>query len=131
MKYVPMIGRILFSLIFIMSGFKHIFNVSQMAPYAAAKGVPMANVMVILTGIMILAGGLSVALGYKAKIGALLLVIFLIPTTFMMHNFWAVEDAMQSQIEMIMFMKNLGLLGGALLLYYFGTGPLSLEKEGA
>ncbi len=129
MKYVPLIGRILLSLIFVMSGFNHIFNWSEMSQYAAMKGVPMPNVAVIITGIMILLGGLSVALGYKSKIGALLLVIFLIPTTLMMHNFWAIEDAMQSKIEMTMFLKNLGLMGGALLVYYFGSGPYRLEKQ--
>ena len=129
MNYVPLIGRILYSLIFIMFGFNHIFNISQMSQYAAMKGVPMPTVAVFVTGVMILLGGLSVALGYKSKVGALLLVVFLIPTTLMMHNFWAIEDPMQSQMEMIMFMKNLGLLGGALLIYYFGSGPLSLEKS--
>ncbi|RMG27012.1 MAG: DoxX family protein [Methanobacteriota archaeon] len=130
MKYVPLIGRILFSLIFITSGFGHIFNSGQMAGYAASMGVPMATAAVIITGIMILLGGFSILLGFKPKIGALLLVIFLIPTTFIMHAFWGIEDPMQSQMQMIMFMKNISMTGAALLIYYFGTGPLSLEKQG-
>jgi len=129
MKYLPLIGRILFSLMFIMSGFGHLFSSAQMVAYAEQMGLPLASVLVPLTGIMILLGGLSVVLGYQAKWGALLLIIFLIPTTFIMHPFWKIEDAMQAQMQMIMFMKNLSMLGGAILIYYFGTGPLSLDKK--
>ena len=78
---------------------------------------------------MIVVGGFSVLLGYKVKIGTILLVVFLIPTSFIMHPFWAIEDPMQSQVQMAMFFKNLSMLGGALLFYYFGTGPLSLEEQ--
>jgi len=78
---------------------------------------------------MLLLGGLSILLGYKVKIGALLLVVFLVPTTFIAHSFWGIEDAMQSQMQMIMFMKNISMTGAALIFYYFGTGPLSIEKQ--
>jgi len=131
MKYLPLIGRILFSIIFIMSGFGHLFSYSQMVGYAEQMGVPLASVAVPVTGIMILLGGLSIVFGYQVKWGSLLLIVFLIPTTFIMHPFWKIEDAMQAQMQMIMFMKNLGLLGGALMFYYFGSGPLSLDKNNA
>ncbi|MCB0262313.1 MAG: DoxX family protein [Calditrichaeota bacterium] len=128
MKHIPLIGRILYSLIFLMSGLGHFFDLTTMSQYTASKGVPLPEVAVIITGIMLLAGGLSVLLGYKVKIGTALLVIFLVPTSFIMHNFWAVEDAMQSQMQMILFMKNISMAGAALLIYHFGTGELSLEK---
>lgn len=129
MKYIPLIGRILYSLIFILSGFNHIFKLSEMSQYTAMMGVPFPTLATFVTGVMIILGGLSIILGYKTKWGAALLVIFLIPTTFIAHNFWAVEDPMQSQIQMIMFMKNTSMTGAALIFYYFGTGPLSLEKS--
>lgn len=129
MKYLPLIGRILFTLIFIMSGFGHIFSAGQMAGYAEQMGVPFASVMVPLTGIMILLGAFSIILGYKVKWGALLIIIFLIPTTFIMHPFWKIADPMQSQMNMIMFMKNISMLGGAILIYYFGSGTLSIDKK--
>ena len=129
MKYIPLIGRILFSLMFIMSGMGHLTNTTGMAMYAGSMGVPGPTLLVIISGIMIVVGGFSVLLGYKVKIGAILLVVFLIPTTFIMHPFWAIEDPMQSQVQMAMFFKNLSMLGGALLFYYFGTGPLSLEEQ--
>lgn len=129
MKYIPLIGRILFSLIFIMSGLGHIFNGKEMIGMTQQMGVPLASLAVPLTGVIILLGGLSIILGYKIKIGALLIIIFLVPVSFIMHPFWKMTDPMQAQINMIMFMKNLSMLGGAILIYYFGTGPLSLDKK--
>ncbi len=129
MEWLVLIGRILFSLIFILSGLNHLMKLDQMSQYAAANGVPAATLATIVTGVMILLGGLSVLLGYKSKIGAWLLVIFLIPTAFMMHKFWGLDNAMESANQMSHFMKNLSMAGAALLIYYFGSGPKSLEKE--
>ena len=74
-----------------------------------------------------MAGGLSVLLGYRAKLGAWLIVVFLVPVTLMMHNFWAVHDPVMAQMQMVMFMKNISILGGALLISQFGAGPFSLD----
>jgi putative oxidoreductase len=93
-------------------------------------GVPAASVLVPLSGIIALLGGLSILLGYKAKIGAWLLVIFLVPTAFMMHKFWAAEDGFASMMQHYCFMKNMSLLGASLMIAYFGSGPLSLSKKG-
>jgi len=128
MNYVPLIGRILFSSFFLISGFNHLFKMNEMVPYAKSYGVPLAGLAVPFTGLMILVGGLSILLGYYPKIGAWLLVIFLIPVNFYMHRFWGVEDQMQAMTQMIMFMKNTVIMGGALLIAYFGTGPFSLKS---
>ncbi len=127
MDYIPLIGRILFSSFFLISGMNHLLKRTDMVPYAKSAGVPMADLAVPLTGLMILAGGVSILLGYYPKIGASLLVIFLIPTSFYMHRFWGIEDQMQSMNQMIMFMKNVVIIGGALLIAYFGSGPFSLK----
>lgn len=128
MKYIPLIGRILFSLIFLMSGIMgHLIGLSGTAAYAASQGLPMATFFVALSGIIALLGALSIILGYKAKMGAWLIVIFLIPVTFKMHAFWTVTDPMQSQVQMAMFMKNLALTGAALMISYFGAGPVSID----
>lgn len=129
MQYAVLLGRILFSILFIMSGLNHLTKLSAMSQYAASQGVPAATVATVVTGLMILLGGLSVLLGYKAKIGAALLVIFLIPTAFMMHAFWGIEDQMMAQNQMAHFLKNLSLAGAALLIFNFGSGPFSLEKQ--
>jgi putative oxidoreductase len=122
-------ARILYSLIFIFAALGH-FS-SQTIAFAAAQGVPLAGLAVPLSGILALAGGLSVLLGYHARWGALALILFLVPVTFMMHKFWAVSDPMMKQMQMVMFMKNLGLIGGALMVYVFGAGPLSLDNRRA
>lgn len=125
MKYTVLFGRILFSFIFVMGG---ISNFSQQAiEHAAALGIPLAAIAVPLSGVIALMGGLSIALGYKAKWGAWLLVLFLVPATVMMHNFWAMQDSTLAQMHQVMFMKNLSMLGAALLISYFGAGPLSLD----
>ena len=120
-------GRLLFSFIFVfgaLSNFSH-----QTIAYAAAQGVPLASIAVPLAGILSLAGGLSILFGYHARIGAWLLVLFLVPVTPMMHNFWAVKDPMMAQMQMVNFLKNLALLGGAFLISQFGAGPWSLDAR--
>jgi putative oxidoreductase len=127
MKFAVLIGRILFSLIFIQAIIVHFSQ--EGTEYAANGGVPLASVIVPFSGIIALLGGLSIAFGYKAKVGAWLIVIFLVPVTLMMHNFWAVTDAQAAQMQMGIFLKNLSMLGGALLIAYFGAGPLSFDAR--
>jgi putative oxidoreductase len=101
----------------------------QSIGYAAQAGIPLAGLLVPLSGVLAGVGGLSILLGYRAKIGAWLIVLFLVPVTVTMHNFWAVTDPMMAQLQQAMFMKNLSMLGGALLITYFGAGPLSLDAR--
>ncbi len=124
---VIVLGRFFFVLIFLMSGPLH-FSKQEVA-YAAAQGVPLASILVPFSGVLAFAGGLSILLGYRAKLGAWLLVLFLVPVTVMMHNFWAVHDPMMAQIHMGMFVKNVSMLGGALLISQFGAGPFSLDAR--
>jgi putative oxidoreductase len=127
MRYTIVPARVLFASIFILSGFNH-FS-SQTIAYAAAAGVPLASLAVPASGILALAGGLSIALGYKAKLGGIALAAFLIPVTVSMHAFWKVTDPMAHQIAFVMFMKNVALLGGALAFASFGAGPVSLDSR--
>src|SRR5215472_1654864 len=99
--------------------------------YAHSAGVPFASFLVPAAGVLAFLGGLSVLLGWRARLGALMLVAFLIPVTLTMHAFWAVKDPMMAQIQFTMFMKNVGLFGGALLVTHFGAGPFSLDARGA
>ncbi len=127
MKFIVLIGRVIFSLIFIMAILGH-FTQKEIS-YAAGAGVPLASFLVPFSGIIAALGGLSIALGYKAKLGAWLIVIFLLPVTLMMHNFWAVHNPAAAQMQMVMFMKNLTIMGGALMIAFFGSGPLSLDSK--
>jgi putative oxidoreductase len=125
--YLVLLGRVLFSAIFIVTIMGH-FAPGTIA-YAAAAGVPLAGLAVPASGILALLGGLSVLFGYRARVGAWVLIVFLVPVTLMMHNFWALADPMARQIQMAMFLKNLSILGGALLIAHFGAGPISLDER--
>jgi putative oxidoreductase len=124
---IVLLGRFLFAAIFIMSGPRHFM--SQTIAYAASQGVPMASFAVPLSGTLALVGGLSILLGYRAKIGAWLIVLFLVGITPMMHKFWGVADPMAQQIQMIMFFKNASMLGAALVITQLGSGPWSLDAR--
>ena len=126
-RVVVLLGRLLFSFIFISAALGH-FSHPTIA-YAASQGVPLAALAVPFSGVLALAGGLSILLGYHARLGAWLLVLFLVPVTPVMHNFWAVKDPMMAQMQMIMFLKNLSMLGGALLVSQLGSGPWSLDAR--
>jgi putative oxidoreductase len=124
---VVLLGRLFFGFIFLMASFTQ-FKSATIA-YAASQGVPLASIAVPLAGVISLIGSVSILLGYRAKIGAWLIVLFLAGVTPLMHNFRAVSDPMMHQIQMIMFMKNLSMLGGALLITQFGPGPWSLDNR--
>jgi len=127
MRYLVALGRVFYSLIFIAGGLGH-FSHQEIA-YAASQGVPIANILVPVSGIIAIVGGLSILLGFHGRVGAWLLVLFLVPVTFMMHNFWAVKDPMMQQFQMAMFLKNISMLGAALFFTQVGTGPLSLDSR--
>lgn len=129
MRYLVPLGRLLFSLIFLMTALGH-FSQGYVA-YAGQQGVPMPSLLVPLSGLIAIAGGLSVTLGYKAKLGAWLLILFLVPVSLAMHNFWAVSDPMMRGVQLAMFMKNVSMVGAALLITHFGSGPLSLDARRA
>ncbi len=123
MDILLVIGRVLFALIFINSGIAHLTKLHAMTGYAQYKKVPAAKLSVIVTGLMLVVGGLYIALGVYADLGALLLAIFLVASAFMMHNFWTIEDAQAKQGETINFFKNLALAGAALIIFVMvGTG---------
>ena len=121
------IGRFFYSLIFILSGFNHFSSGS--VGYAVAQGIPFADILVPFSGVLAIVGGLSVLFGYHTKVGALILLLFLVPVTFLMHNFWAMSDPAAFQAQMVHFMKNLALIGAAILFAFYGSGPISLDRR--
>jgi putative oxidoreductase len=127
MRETLLLGRIFFSLIFLVAGFGH-FSDSTIS-YAASQGVPYAGLTVPLSGLLAIFGGLSILFGYKAKIGAWALVVFLVPVTLTMHAFWMVSDPAAAALQQAMFFKNLSMLGGALTFAYFGAGAYSVDSR--
>ncbi len=117
MNTILVIGRILFALIFINSGVMHLAKIEAMTGYAQYKKVPLAKLAVIISGLMILLGGIYIAFGVYADLGALLIALFLIPAAFMMHAFWKETDATAKQNESIGFFKDLALAGSALIIF--------------
>ena len=128
MQYIPLVGRILFSAVFIMFGLGHFTQTAMMAENLVPAWMPAADLVVILTGVVIVAGGLMVLLGYKAKLGGLILAAFLIPVAIMVHG---PGFAAGDQVGTGMFMKDLALAGGALLISHFGAGPMSMDNKAA
>jgi putative oxidoreductase len=127
-KFGPLLGRILIAQIFLMSGFSKIGGFAGTAGYMASKGLPMVDVLLAITILIELGGGLMILAGFKARFGAMALFLWMIPVTLLFHNFWAVP-ADQQQIQVIMFMKNLAIMGGMLYIMAFGSGPMSIDKK--
>ncbi len=123
MDVIALIGRILFVLIFLGSGTTgHIGQRKGMAQYAASQGIPAAEALVVLSGVMIVVGGLMVALGVWGDLGALLLLVLVLATAFLVHAFWKVQDPHQRMDQQVHFMKNLGLAGGSILAFVVFAG---------
>ncbi|HZZ47314.1 MAG TPA: DoxX family protein [Pseudonocardia sp.] len=117
MDTVALVGRVLFSLLFVGAAFGHFKDRVAMTEYAKSKKLPMAQVAVLGSGVVVLLGGLSVMLGVWPDLGSLVLCAFLVVSAVLFHNFWAQSDAATKQIDQVMFMKNIALAGAALVLY--------------
>lgn len=116
MDVVILIGRILFVALFLNSAVGHFTQTTSMAGYAQSRGVPAPKLATLVGGVLLLLGGLSVLLGIWPDLGALLLVIFLVPTALMMHPFWRESDQQSRMTEMINFLKDISLAGASLML---------------
>jgi uncharacterized membrane protein YphA (DoxX/SURF4 family) len=117
MDIVILVGRILFAAVFLFSALAHFSQAKAMTGFAQSKGVPLAGPAVLGGGVLLGLGGLSVLLGIWPDLGALLLVVFLVPTAVLMHGFWRESDPQARQMEQIQFFKDLGLAGAALTLF--------------
>ena len=111
-----LLGRTLLGGYFLYSGVNHFLNTGFMAQYAAGKGVPLPELAVLGTGVLLLIGGISILLGMLPMVGIGAIAIFLIGVSPMMHDFWNITDPQQRMSEMVNFTKNLALLGGTLML---------------
>jgi putative oxidoreductase len=116
-EVVELIGRLLFVALFVNSGINHFRQREGMVAYSRASGLPAPELAVPLTGLMILVGGLLVALGVWPDLGALLIAAFVLPTAFLMHAYWKVDDPMMRGNQQAHFMKNVSLGGAALSLF--------------
>jgi putative oxidoreductase len=128
---VAVLGRILLCTIFLLSAVGNdIPNFSAMTVLMAKVGIPAPQFMLVGAIAFLIAGSLAIILGYKARWGAALLLVFLAMASYFFHNFWALTGPEQQQ-QMIEFMKNLALIGAMLLVIANGTGPMSLDGRHA
>lgn len=116
MNALFIVGRMLYGGFFVFNGINHFLKLGFLAGYAGTKGVPVPQAAVVVTGAMLVLGGLSILLGARPRIGVALIVLFLLPTSFIMHDFWSLEDPMQKAAQQVNFMKNLALAGAALMM---------------
>lgn len=120
MKYIPLAARICLALIFLNAGIRHAAGFAGFAD-TIGQTLPLAPLLALGTVVFQLLGALSLILGYKVKVGAILLIVFLIPASLIFHNF------LLDGSELTQFLKNLGLLGGLLLVLYTGAGAVSID----
>jgi len=127
MEIVFLIGRIVLGIYYLFNAANHFMRLDMMSGYAGSKGVPSPRLAVAGSGVILGLGGLSILLGYQPYVGAILLVVFLVPVAFMMHNFWTVEDEQMKMGEMVNFLKNIALAASALMFLAIPTPwPFSL-----
>ena len=124
----PLLGRILVAAIFLWSGIGKIGGFAGTAGYMASKGLPMAEVLLVITIIVEIGAAVLIIIGFQARLAALALLLWMIPVTLIFHGFWTMP-ADQVQMQMIQFFKNLGLMGAMLLLIGFGSGPYSVDRR--
>jgi len=122
MKYLPLVARIALALVFLNAGIKHLIGFSGFADMIG-QTLPLAPLLAIGTIVFQLLGAASLIFGYKVKVGATLLILFLIPATLVYHN------PLLDGAELTAFLKNLGLIGGLLLLLDTGAGAASVDNQ--
>ena len=122
-KYIPLIARVFLAVIFLRGGISHLFDSSGTQQMMAQRGLPLSRLLLLCNIISQLVGASLLLLGYKTSLGAILLILFLIPTTLVFHTNFSQE------MQVIAFFKNLAIIGGLLMVVYAGAGPVSLDER--
>ncbi|MBU6231179.1 MAG: DoxX family protein [Patescibacteria group bacterium] len=117
MTTIFFIGRLIFGFYWLRNGYRHFSGFQGTVAYASSKGVPAAKLAIIVTGLLLLAGGLSMVLGLWPAVGLVCLLVFLIPVTFKMHDYWNVADPNMKMAQSINFWKNIGLIGAVAMMF--------------
>jgi putative oxidoreductase len=129
-NYISPIGRGLLALIFVVSGIFKLAHWSTTAAFMAAKEMPAVPLLLAVAVAVELIGGLLLLVGYQTETSAWVLFLYMIPVTFIFHNFWSVQG-MEAQAQMINFLKNLSIMGGLLSVAVAGPSPISIDHARA
>ena len=127
-EWAALVGRILLAVIFVTSGFQKMGGFEGTTGYIASKGLPMPQVLAALTILVELGGGILLVIGWKARWAALAIAVFTLLAAFLFHNYWAMtgEEVMQDRIS---FWKNISIAGGMLMVFAFGPGRYSIDRD--
>lgn len=125
-----LVARLLLALMFVMAGVSKLTGLEGTAGYIASAGLPMAQVLAFGAGVLEVAAGVMLIVGWQARWAALALAAFTVLASLLFHNFWAMPKDQQF-MEQLMFMKNLAITGGLLFVFAFGPGSLSLDARRA
>lgn len=110
-----LIARVVLGGFYLYNAWNHFSNYKGMSAYAGSKGIPMPTLAVLGGGVLLLVGGLSILTGFYPEIGVAMVVLFLVPVAFMMHDFWAINDPQQKMGQQVNFLKNIALAASALM----------------
>ncbi|MBN8508121.1 MAG: DoxX family protein [Burkholderiales bacterium] len=125
---LALVARALLALMFIVAGLSKFGGLAGTAGYIASKGLPLPGVLAFLTALLEVVAGVAILVGYRTRLAALALALFTLLASVLFHNFWAMP-AEQQMMQQLMFMKNLSITGGLLLLVALGAGGWSLDAR--
>jgi putative oxidoreductase len=123
-----LVGRVLLALIFVTAGFSKLSGLQGTAGYIGSVGLPAPMLLAVAAGVVELVAGVLIVVGWQARWAALALAGFTAVASVLFHNYWAMP-AEQQMMQQLMFMKNVSIVGGLLVLFAFGAGPLSLDAR--
>jgi putative oxidoreductase len=123
----PLLGRIMIALVFLLSGIMKAVNFTLTADQMAAKGIPAVETLLMLSIVIEIVASLMIISGFKARWGALTLLLWMIPVNILYHNFWAMEGSEQF-LHRIMFLKNISLMGAMVYIISYGPGTKSIKE---
>ena len=118
-----LLGRVLLAVIFLLSGFGKLTAIAGTSAYFAGLGLPLPAVTAVVVGLIELLGGLAILVGFQTRVAAWVLAVFTVATALVAHTGWA------DQMQMINFLKNLGIAGGFLVLSSSGAGAYSIDAR--
>lgn len=125
---LALLGRILLALMFVLAGVGKLGDIAGTAGYIASGGVPFASAVAVAVGVFEVVAGLALVIGFQARWAALAMAGFTIAASVLFHPFWSLP-ADQAYVQQLLFMKNVSVAGGLLLVAALGAGPLSLDAR--
>jgi len=126
-KLAPLVGRILLASLFLLSGLAKFQHWNDTALAMSRHGITNIGTLLALTVAIEIGAGFGLMIGFRTRIMALLLFMFTLIVSFVMHDFWTIADASLATTQMQMFAKNIAIAGGLLVLVGMGGGPWSYD----